>query len=481
MATSTHLAVDLGASGGRVLAGHFDGSRLTLDEIHRFPNGPVQVGQRLHWDLLGLWQHVQDGLRAAAAEYGDAIRSIGVDTWGVDFGLLGPDDELLGHPYHYRDARTNGMFERAFAVVPREEIFAATGVQFMEINTLYQILAMRLAGSRVLDAADRLLLMPDLFHWMLTGEKSVEQTNASTTQLYDPRKKRWATHLIGRFELPSGIFGPVVPPGTRLGQLIKHVQQATHLGPVDVVLPGTHDTASAVVAVPADTPPVAQPKWCYISSGTWSLMGVEVPEPVITPTSAELNFTNEGGVGGTTRLLKNIAGLWLVQECRRIWANEGRDYSWEELVHLAETADPQRALIDPDDPRLAAPQNMPDTIAQLCREAGHTPPDTPGGIVRCALESLANRYRQVLESQEQLTGSRIETIHIVGGGSQNALLSQLAANACGRRVITGPVEATAIGNVLVQCLAAGEIATLDEAREVVRKSFEMKTYEPHSR
>jgi len=478
MAKSTYLAVDIGASGGRVLAGHFDGRRLDLDEIHRFPNGPVQVGDRLHWDLLGLWQHIQDGLRVAAARFGDAIRSIGVDTWGVDYGLLGPRDELLGHPYHYRDARTHGMFERAFAIVPREVIFAATGVQFMEINTLYQLLAMRLAGSRVLDAAESLLLMPDLFHWMLTGEKSVEQTNASTTQLYDPRKKGWAADVIGRLELPRGIFGPIVSPGTRLGPLLKQVQHATHLGPIDVVLPGTHDTASAVVAVPAEAPPAPQPTWCYISSGTWSLMGVEVPEPVITAECAELNFTNEGAVGGTTRLLKNIAGLWLVQECRRIWQQQGREYSWEELVRLAETADPQGPLIDSDDARLAAPQDMPHTIAQLCREAGHTPPDTPGGIIRCALESLADRYRKVLQSLEQLTSSRIEMIHIVGGGSQNELLSQLAADACGRGVVTGPVEATAIGNVLVQCLAAGEIASLDEARQVVRSSFQMQGFEP---
>lgn len=480
MANSTYLAVDLGASGGRVLAGHFDGSRLSLDEVYRFSNGPVPVGDRLHWDLLGLWQHVQDGLREAATRYGDSVCSVGVDTWGVDYGLLGPGDELLGHPYHYRDTRTRGMFERAFQVVSREEIFEATGVQFMEINTLYQLLAMRLAGSRVLDAAESLLLMPDLFHWMLTGEKSVEQTNASTTQLYHPRTKAWAWELIDRFGLPSGIFGPVVPPGTRLGSLLRQVQQATHLGPIDVVLPGTHDTASAVVAVPADTPPVSKPGWCYISSGTWSLMGVEVPEPVITRDCAELNFTNEGGVGGTTRLLKNIAGLWLVQECRRIWAEGGKEYSWEELVHLAEAAPPQAAVIDPDDARLATPQNMPETIALLCREAGKTPPDTPGGIVRCALESLADRYREVLGALEQLTHSRIETIHIVGGGSQNEFLSQLAADTCGRRVVTGPVEATAIGNVLVQCLAAGEIATLDEAREVVRNSFEMRVFEPRS-
>jgi rhamnulokinase len=486
MPKSTYLAADLGASGGRVLAGHFDGRRLALDEVHRFANGPVQVGDRLHWNLLGLWQHVQDGLRAAATRFGASIQSVGVDTWGVDYGLLGPGDELVGHPYCYRDGRTRGILERAFSFASRREIFEATGLQFMEFNTAYQLLAMRLASPRVLDLAESLLLMPDLFHWMLTGEKAVEETNASTTQLYDPRAKGWATSLIERFELPQRIFGPIVPPGTRLGPLLPRVREATGLGAIDVVLPGTHDTASAVVAVPkrgrsSFSPPSEKelrPLLCYISSGTWSLMGVEVPEPVITNACAEFNFTNEGGVGGTTRLLKNIAGLWLVQECRRNWAKGGRDFAWDALVREAESARPLAALINPDDPRLVAPQNMPETIADLCRESGQAPPDSPGGFVRCALESLALRYRQVLGALEQLTASRIETIHIVGGGSQNDLLSQLAADACGRRVVCGPVEATAIGNCLVQAIAAGEIASVDEGRRVVRESFEMKEYEP---
>ncbi len=480
MPQQTYLAADLGASGGRVVAGHFDGARLSLEEAHRFDNGPVHIGDSLYWDLLQLWTQLQEGLRVAGKNFGGAIHSVGVDTWGVDYGLLGRGDTLLGNPNHYRDPRTRGMVDRAFSRVAREVIFAETGVQFMELNTLYQLLAMQETDSPLLEVAESLLMMPDLFHWLMTGEKAVEQTNASTTQLYNARERTWSSKLIEAFGLPAQLFGQIVPPGTRLGKLRKQTAAEVGLAPIDVVLPATHDTASAVVAVPAEGSPAMKPDWCYISSGTWSLMGVEVPEPVIGEGCSALNFTNEAGVDGTTRLLKNIAGLWLVQECRRVWAAQGQDYSWDDLVSAAEQSPSHGAVLDTDDPRLVAPQDMPQTIATLCKESGQTPPATHGGVIRCALESLALRYRHVAASLEQLTGGQLRTIHIVGGGSQNALLSQMTADATGRAVVTGPVEATAIGNVLMQAIAAGECGSVAEAREVIRNSFELKTYQPRA-
>ncbi|MCU0960377.1 MAG: rhamnulokinase [Pirellulaceae bacterium] len=472
------LAVDLGASSGRVVAGEFTGRRIALEEVSRFANGGVLANERLYWDLLGLWQHVKDGLRAAGTKYGDRIVSVGVDTWGVDFGLLNARDELLGNPVHYRDRRTEGILEDAFQVVPRSEIFAGTGLQFMPFNTLFQLFAMRREGSPLLDAAHSLLMMPDLFHWLLSGEKSNEYTDASTTQFFDPQKNDWAFPLLDRFELPSRLLRPVSLPGTRLGPLRASVAQEMGGHRIQVVLPGTHDTASAVMAVPASSLPGKKPNWCYISSGTWSLMGIELPGPVVTDRCRELNFTNEGGVGGTIRLLKNIAGLWLVQQCRACWQREGRTYDWDELTALAQSARPLTALIHPDDPRFVAPDNMPAAIRQYCEETGQAPPDSDGAVIRCALESLALRYRMVIGWLEQLNGGPLETIHIVGGGTQNRLLCQMAADACDRRVVAGPIEATAIGNVMMQAVSNGDVASIAEAREVIRTSFAVEEYVP---
>jgi len=474
------LAVDLGASSGRVVAGLFDGQRLVLEEVYRFENGPVVAAGRMYWDLLNQWTHVQQGLQAAAAKYGDRIASVGVDTWGVDFGLLGRGDELLGNPYHYRDSRTAGMYEKAFAIVPREEIFAQTGLQFMELNTLYQVLAMKLQDSPLLDAAESLLLMPDLFHWLLTGEKANEFTDVSTTQMYNPLTKTWAIPLLERMGLPTGILGEIVPPGTRLGPVQSSVAEQTGLSGVDVVLPGTHDTASAVMAVPAASIAGANPDWCYISSGTWSLMGVESPEPVVSDKCGELNFTNEGGVGDTIRLLKNIAGLWLLQECRRIWNAEGIDYDWAGLVRQAEEADPFVSLIAPDDGSFVAPKDMPAAIRQYCQQSREPVPSTNGATVRCVLESLALRYRMVLGWLTELTGSEFQTIHIVGGGTQNRLLCQMAAEACNRPVVAGPVEATAIGNIMMQAVSGGDVDSIAQAREVIRRSFDVEEYTPQN-
>ena len=482
MKRRVYLAVDLGASSGRVLAGLFDGRDLRLEEVHRFPNGPVSVNGRLYWRMFELWANILAGLREAGRRFGDAVVSVGVDTWGVDFGLLDRHGELLGAPVAYRDARTRGTLEQAFEIVPRDEIFAETGLQFMELNTLYQLLAAQRMGSPPLERGGRVLFMPDLFHWMLTGEEANEHSIASTSQLYNPRLRQWSETLIRRFGLPRELFGRLEPPGTKLGPLLWSVAEETGLRNVHVVLPGSHDTASAVLAVPASAgrSDEAGPRWCYISSGTWSLMGLETPEPVINDDCARWNFTNEGGVAETTRLLKNISGLWLIQECQRIWKLQGQDYNWEGLTRLAAEAEPLRSIVNPDDPRLGAPQDMPATLAALCRDAGEPEPSDHGAIIRCALESLALKYRQVLGQLEQLGGSTIERIHIVGGGVQNRLLCQMAADACGRPVLAGPVEATAIGNVMMQAIAAGDVADVAQAREVIRDSFEMVEYEPRS-
>ncbi len=472
------LAVDLGASSGRVVAGLLDGGRLALEEVYRFDNGGVLAAGRMQWDLLQQWQHVLRGLRAAGKLYGGRVASVGVDTWGVDFAFLGRHDELLANPYHYRDRRTAGILDKAFAIVPREEIFAATGLQFMEFNSLYQLLAMKLADSPILDVAQTFLMIPDLFHWLLTGVKANEFTDATTTQLLNPQTRGWASDLAAKFGLPTHVLGEIVQPGTRLGPLRQDVIDETGLAGVEVILPGTHDTASAVMAVPAASQPGQRPDWCYISSGTWSLMGVETPRPIINQRCYELNFTNEGGVGGTTRVLKNIAGLWLVQECRRIWKLQGHEAGIDELIQQAGAASPLVSLIDPDDASFVAPKDMPAAIREYCAKTGQTAPASEGAVVRCALESIALRYRMVLGFLEELVGGRIETIHIVGGGTQNRLLCQMTADATSRRVVAGPVEATAIGNLMMQAVAQGAVGSIAQAREIIRTSFAVQEYRP---
>lgn len=477
-AVKVFLAVDVGASGGRVLAATFDGRLLHLQEVHRFDNGPVVAAGHMYWDLLAQWSHIKTGLRIAAERFGSQVASVGVDTWGVDFGLVGRNDHLLGNPFHYRDPRTRGMMEQAFQSVSREEIFAETGIQFMELNTLYQLLAMQNEEPGLLQLAERLLMMPDLFHWLLTGQQGNEFTNATTTQFYNTARKSWAVGMLQRLGIPTHFLGPIVPPGTSYGPMRKEVAEATGLAHARVVLPGTHDTASAVVAVPALRAGQTSPEWCYLSSGTWSLMGVETTTPVTSPRSCQLNFTNEGGVGGTIRFLKNIAGLWLVQECRRIWREMGQALAWDQLVAMAQESCPLHSFIDPDDPCFVAPGDMPEAIRQFCHQTGQEVPQTNGAVIRCALESIALRYRSVLDSLAELTGARLETIHIVGGGAQNQLLCQMAADACRCQVLAGPVEATALGNALVQAITAGEIESVAEGRRVIRESFPVQQYEP---
>jgi rhamnulokinase len=471
-AVKKFLAFDLGAESGRGILGKFDGQWLSLEDVHRFPNGAVATLDTMHWDVLRLHAEMVQGLRLCAGKHG-SVDGIGIDTWGVDFALLGRNDTLLGNPRHYRDPHTEGVMELAFALVPRADLYRVTGLQFMRFNSLFQLLALKRDRSPLLDVAERLLFIPDLFHFFLTGVKANEYTDASTSQLIDATSRGWALDLAERLNLPGHILGPIVQPGTVLGPLRSAIAADTGIT-APVIAPATHDTAAAVAAVPASGPG----GWCYISSGTWSLMGVETPAPLLTPQALAYNFTNEGGVCGTTRVLKNIMGLWLVQECRRAWERQGKAYGYDELTRLAGKATPFGSLVDPDAEAFLLPASMPEALADYCLRTGQPAPPDVGAIVRCALESLACRYRWVLERLEELSGQKLETIHVVGGGSQNTLLCQLTADCCNRAVVAGPVEATAIGNVLMQAVGLGVLGSLSEAREVVRRSFEVVTYQP---
>ena len=468
---SHYLAFDLGAESGRAMLGKLAGGRLELEELHRFPNQPVRLPDGLYWDAHRLFHEIREGLRVAGRGRGLKLDGVGVDTWGVDFGLVDGRGELVASPRHYRDPRNNGMMERTFATVPRAEIFRQTGLQFMQFNSLFQLNAIKLSGAPALEAASRLLFAPDLLSYWLSGVEKNELTITSTSQFWNPAEARWATELLDALGLPTRLLGEVVAPGTKLGGLLEEIRETCGLGETPVFATASHDTASAVAAVPA----AGETPWCYISSGTWSLMGVELDAPVINERTLGLNYTNEIGAAGKVRFLKHIAGLWLVQECRKAWALEGSEYGYNELTVMAAGAEPFAAVIDPD--AFLEPGAMPERIATLCRETGQSAPETPGSIVRTCLESLALRYRQVLESLESVTGSRIETIYIVGGGSKNALLNRFVAEATGRTVVAGPAEATAVGNLLVQAIGAGEIEGLEGLRAVVRNSFELERIE----
>ena len=468
------LAFDLGAESGRGVLGHFDGERFNLEELHRFPNGGVRVLDSLHWDVLRLWNEIKVTL-SICAQKGTNPVAIGIDTWGVDFALLGRDDVLLGLPHHYRDSRTDGMLEEAFRRLPRTTLFERSGCQFLQINTLYQLLSMVVHKSPLLDVAEIFLMIPDLFNFWLTGRKVCEFSNATTTQFYDPRRQGWSKEICTTLGLPYEILPGIVQPGTQLGTLLPSVAAETGLPEIPIIAPACHDTGSAVAAVPTQSD-----DWAYISSGTWSLMGIEVPEPIVTDQALNLNFTNEGGVANTFRFLKNIMGLWLVQECRRIWAQAGDEMSYDQMTQLAENAKPFTALIDPDDDTFLPPGDMPSRIVDYCKHTGQTPPSDVGEILRCALESLALKYRWVLEKLEIVRGKTIDVIHIVGGGAQNHTLCQFTADATGAPVIAGPIEATAIGNIVVQAIASGLIESISDAREVVHRSFNLITYEPQN-
>ena len=465
------LAIDLGAESGRAILGTLADGRLVLEELHRFPNTPVRLPPGLYWDALHLFQEICHALSLCGSRQ-IRLDGIGIDTWGVDFGLIGPDGALIDNPRHYRDARNNGMLEKALAVVRREEIFAQTGIQLMQLNTLYQLYAMRLGQSAALEMADKLLFMPDLLNYWLTGVTRAELTIASTSQFYNPVENRWATPLLERLGLPERILPDLVRPGTLLGPLLPAIAESTGLAQSTLVYAtACHDTASAVAAVPR-----IGDGWCYISSGTWSLMGVELDAPIINSRSLEINFTNEVGAGGKIRFLKNIPGLWLLQECRREWAARGQEYSYEELSKLAAESVPSEFAIDPA--AFHEPGRMPQQIVDYCRSQGQPAPDEPGPMCRLILESLAAEYTKVLDCLESLLARRLETIHIVGGGSRNELLNRLVANSTRRAVIAGPTEATAAGNILVQAMGAGLISGLAEGREIVSRSFPLSFFAP---
>jgi rhamnulokinase len=471
--SSVYLAIDLGAESGRVVLGCVRSGKLELQEIHRFSNRPVKVGSSLYWDVLSLWEEMKHGLALAVREAGKDLCSLGVDTWGVDFALLDGTDALLGNPHCYRDPRTEGMPELAFATVPRSEIYQKTGIQIMPLNSLYQLLALARSGSEQLSAARTFLNMPDLFNFWFSGVKASEFTIAGTTQCYDPHAGDWARDVLNRLGIRSDIFGQIVPPGTVLGGLQPGLTAEIGTGDIRVVAVASHDTQSAILAVPA-----LMEDWLYLSSGTWSLMGMEVDEPFITQESLDADLTNEGGYGGKYCLLKNIVGLWILQECRRVWAENGRSYSYDELTGLAAAAPALRSFIAPSDPRFLPPGDMDGRIQAFCRSTGQPVPGTPAEITRCILESLALEYCCVADQISALTGRTLPVIHIIGGGSRNYLLNQFTANATGRKVVAGPVEATAAGNILVQAMAAGQIGSLAEARMLVHRSFGVAEFEP---
>ena len=480
--THNYLALDLGASGGRAIIGRFDGERLALEEVHRFANGPVHLpserGDSLHWDVPHLFVEIQEGLKKGVAccgpSGGAGLASLGIDTWGVDYGLLDRNDRLVGLPYHYRDSRNDTIQAEAFRRVPRAEIFAATGIQFMQLNTLMQLLAQQIEDPEVLARTRTLLMIPDLLNFWLTGQKFSERTIASTSQMLDPYRPAWATGLLDRLGIPTHCLPPIIEAGTVLGGLLPAVIEETGAKGIQVVAPGSHDTASAVAAVPA-----VDQDYAYVSSGTWSLMGVESPHPVVNEKALALNVTNEGGVCDTIRLLKNVTGLWVIQECRRTWLHGDSNQSWGEIVAAAEAAPAFTAFIDVDAPDFIAPGDMPARIQAYCARTGQTVPGDRGTVARVVFESLALKYRRTLEMLDELVGRRIAVLHIMGGGTQNRLLSQFAANAIGRPVVAGPIEATAAGNILMQMLATGAISSLAEGRAVIRRSFDTERFEPH--
>lgn len=475
MTEARFLAIDLGAESGRAMLGAFDGERLALDEVHRFANTPLRLPTGLHWNALGLLAETQAGLGRAVAQHGASLLSMGIDAWGVDFALLDKTGALLGNPYHYRDSRTDGMLAEAAAHMPLADIFAQTGIQFMQINTLFQLLAMVTQHSPLLDVARTLLMIPDLLNYWLTGRQASERTIASTSQCLDARRGDWAAELLGALSIPTHIFPRLIPPGTSLGKLLPAVAEASGATAVQLIAPGCHDTASAVVAAPIRSSGAA-----YISSGTWSLLGAETPAPVINEQSRAYNFTNEGAAPSGVRLLKNIAGLWLIQECRRAWAAEGMPLAWDEITALADAAPPFTAFVIPDAHTFLHPGGMPGRIRDFCLGCGQAAPPDRGTTARVIYESLAFCYRQTLTCLEALLGRPVDTVHIVGGGSQNRLLNQFAANAMQRPVVAGPVEATAIGNILMQMLTLGYVSSLAEGRDLVRRSFSTQTYLPQA-
>jgi len=471
------LAFDLGAESGRAVLGALNSGRLETREIHRFPNGPLKRDGSLLWDARRLFDEIKTAMRLCVARLGSPPDGLAVDTWGVDYGLVDEKGALLGPPFSYRDERTRGAMEEFFSRLPREDVYRLTGIQFLPINTLFQLFSMVRDRSPLLDRAEKLLFMPDIFHHLLTGEMATEFTMATTSQLYDPRRGTWSAEIFGALGLPLSLVLSPAEPGTVIGPLREDIARETRFDACPVVASLTHDTAAAVAAVPAEGG-----DWAYISSGTWSLVGVETEAPVINDRSRELNFTNEGGIGRSIRLLKNLTGLWLVQQCRKVWARGGASLplDYENLIRQAEAAPPFRTFVDPDSPDFLNPRDMPAAIQAFAGRTGQAIPETPGAFVRGILESLAFRYAEVLDELEELTGRSIRVVHIIGGGSRNGLLNRFTASASERTVIAGPDEASACGNILGQALALGHVRSGDEIREIMRRSIASRLYPPQN-
>jgi rhamnulokinase len=464
-----YLAFDLGAESGRAVLAQLHSGILTTEEIHRFPNEPVEYGGSLHWDVARLWFEMR---RTLAKLEDTQLAGIGVDAWGVDYALLGERGELLQNPYHYRDRRTNGVMEEVFRKVSREEIYSVTGIQFMPINTLYQLYVSQRDTPAILRSAEHLLTIPDLFHYWLTGKAVCEFTNATTTQMVNATRRTWSTHLMNRLDIPPRLPAPIVEPGTEIGPLLPSISRTTGLAGTPVIAPASHDTGSAVAAI------AARSGTAFLSSGTWSLLGIELDAPVLHADALRLNFTNEGGVCGTTRLLKNVVGLWMLQCCRNSWSSQGLNFDYRELMELASREPAFRHLVDPDDESFLRPDDMPAAIDRFCSKTHQPVPSSRGVYVRAILESLAFKYRIVLKNLERVSGQKINHLRVIGGGSKNRLLNQFTAEATGRRVLAGPAEATALGNAAIQILATGAATSLAEVRAIIDRSFPTEVFDP---
>lgn len=469
--TKRVLAFDFGASSGRAIIGCFDGDKITLEEVHRFSNDPVSVGGTVYWDVLRLFYEIKQGI--IKAKIAGGFDSIGIDTWGVDFGLIDSEGKLMENPVHYRDARTVGLVDEAFKTMPKEQLYGITGIQFMELNTLFQLISLKKYRPWMLERADKMLFMPDLFGYMLTGKMCAEYSIASTSQLIDLDKKTWSKEILDAFGIKESVFAPLVQPGTVLGELSKEVCEECGVDPVPVISVCGHDTQSAITSVPCEDGDFA-----FLSSGTWSLFGTELDKPIVNETSMNINITNEGGFDGSTGFLKNIIGLWLIQESRRQWKREGKEYSYADLEKLALAAEPFKCFIDPDTPEFVPHGNIPERVREFCRKTGQYVPETVGEIMRCIYESLAMKYRLTFEKLRECTERDYPVIHVIGGGTKDGLLCQMTANSCDRTVKAGPIEATVMGNVAVQLMSDGSVKNIGQARKIVADSSELKTFEP---
>lgn len=473
--TTHFFAFDLGATSGRSILGTIDKGKLELRELTRFPNSIIRVGEKYYWDIYALYSELKRGLRVVAAE-GIKISAIGIDTWGVDFVFVGKDGTLLGQPRSYRDPYTNGAPEAYFNIVSREEVYRLTGIQIMNFNSLFQIYAAKKESSSALEAADSLLFMPDALSYMLTGKKVCEYTIASTSQMLNPRTKKFEDKLLQAIGVSPELLQPVVMPGEIIGAVTESVMQECGIESVPVVAVAGHDTGSAIAAIPT-----TDKNFAYLSSGTWSLMGIETDEPIISEASFKENFTNEGGVDGTVRFLKNITGMWLLEQCRKEWDVAGCCYEYPEIVNMSEKSIPFRSLIDPDHSSFACPKNMPEAIKEYCKNSGQPVPETDAELIRCIFDSLALKYRMVLDKLRALSPNPIERLHVIGGGSKNALLNQMTANAIGVPVVAGPSEATAIGNIMMQAKGLGLVSHLQEMRAIINNSVKPEVYTPENK